>query len=128
MRLLISLHDVTPFHFARLLKAEALFQEMGLQKLTYLFIPNYHGRFASAGHPEFVAWCRRPRSFDVEWQLHGDHHLEAAASAKGRPGSWRRPGCSIRGCLPCLRKWVSGARKIVIASSNCTKAEVCAAR
>src|SRR4029078_16292 len=52
MRLLISLHDVTPFHFAPLLKAEALFQEMGLQKLTYLFIPNYHGRFASAGHPE----------------------------------------------------------------------------
>lgn len=88
MRLLISLHDVTPFHFARLLKAEALFQEMGLQKLTYLFIPNYHGRFASAESPEFVAWCRRPRSFDVEWQLHGDHHLEDSASANGQTMSW----------------------------------------
>jgi predicted deacetylase len=88
MRLLISLHDVTPFLFARLLKAEALFQEMGLRKLTYLFIPNYHGRFASAENPEFVAWCRRPRSFDVEWQLHGDRHLEALVSPNGQTMSW----------------------------------------
>jgi predicted deacetylase len=88
MRLLISLHDVTPFHFARLLKAEALFQDMGLRKLTYLFIPNYHGRFASAENHEFVAWCRGPRPFEIEWQLHGDHHLEAAASANGQALSW----------------------------------------
>jgi len=88
MRLLISLHDVTPFHFARLLKAEALFQEMGLRKLTYLFIPNYHGRFASEEYPEFVAWCRGPRPFEVEWQLHGDHHLEDSARAGGQTTSW----------------------------------------
>ena len=88
MRLLISLHDVTPFHFDRLRKAEALFQEIGLRKLTYLFIPNYHGRFPSAEHPEFVAWCRAPRHFEVEWQLHGDHHLEVLSSANGQTISW----------------------------------------
>jgi predicted deacetylase len=94
MRLLISLHDVTPFHFARLLKAEALLQEMGVRKATYLFIPNYHGRFASADYLEFVAWCRGPRPFEVEWQLHGDHHLEALPSANNQDSrgtdQWKR--------------------------------------
>jgi predicted deacetylase len=88
MRLLISLHDVTPFHFDRLRKAETLFQELGLRKVTYLFIPNYHGRFPSAEHPEFVAWCRGPRPFEIEWQLHGDHHLEASSCADSDAMRW----------------------------------------
>jgi len=78
LKLLVSLHDVTPFHFARLQKAEALCDALGIRKLSLLLIPNYHGGYCSTQSPEFVAWCRRERSFAVQWQLHGHHHLEPA--------------------------------------------------
>ena len=88
MKLLISLHDVTPFHLSRLSKAEALFQEMGLRKIIYLFIPNYHGRNPSSEHPEFKAWCHGARAFQVRWHLHGDQHLEAVSPARDGAVSW----------------------------------------
>lgn len=80
-RLLISLHDITPFHLPRIRKAEALFRDLGLGKVTYLFVPEYHGRYPSDRHPEFIDWCREPRPFEVEWHLHGFHHLEGREQA-----------------------------------------------
>lgn len=74
--LLLSLHDVAPFHFERLKKAEALFEELAVEKVTYLLIPRYHGKDLSSGSPEFVAWCRQARPFSVQWHLHGYNHLE----------------------------------------------------
>jgi predicted deacetylase len=90
MKLVVSVHDVTPFHFKRLLKAETLCQEIGLRKLTYLFIPNYHGCSSSKDHPDFVAWCRKDRPFQVEWYLHGYYHLEDRPNQRGQDGFWRR--------------------------------------
>jgi uncharacterized protein len=84
-KLVISLHDATPFHFERLRKAEAVFRESGVAKITYLLVPEYHGGHASAASPEFIAWCRAPRDFRVDWHLHGYHHLEALTSAAGAP-------------------------------------------
>jgi predicted deacetylase len=75
-RLLVSLHDATPFHLPRLRKAEALFRQLGVAKVAYLFVPEYHGRYPSAEHPDFVEWCRSPRPFAVDWFLHGFKHLE----------------------------------------------------
>lgn len=80
-KLLISLHDITPFHLPRIRKAEALFRDLGLAKVTYLFVPEYHGRYPSVGHREFLGWCREPRPFQVEWHLHGFHHLEGREPA-----------------------------------------------
>lgn len=80
-KLLISLHDITPFHLPRIRKAEALFRELGLGKVTYLFVPEYHGSYPSGGSPEFIGWCREPRPFQVEWHLHGYHHLESREPA-----------------------------------------------
>jgi predicted deacetylase len=88
MKLLVSLHDITPFHLKRLLKAETLCQEIGLRKLTYLFIPNYHGCSSSEEHPEFVAWCRKDRPFQVKWHLHGYHHLEDPPDKQGQDRFW----------------------------------------
>jgi uncharacterized protein len=85
MQLIVSLHDVTPFHLDRLVKAEALCRDLGVQKLTYLLVPRYHGGYACDEEEDFVAWCRAPREFGVAWHLHGYHHLD---DASGTDASW----------------------------------------
>jgi uncharacterized protein len=83
-KLVISLHDATPFHLDRMRKAEAVFGDLGVSKITYLLVPEYHGGYPSAASPEFIAWCRAPRPFGVDWHLHGYHHLESPpASGNG---------------------------------------------
>lgn len=74
-RLLLSLHDVSTFHVKRCEAAERLFADLGVPRVAYLLVPDFHAR-ASALDPAFVTWCRRPRPFDVEWVLHGFYHLE----------------------------------------------------
>jgi predicted deacetylase len=81
LKLVISLHDVTPFHMDRLARAEELYRELGLAKLTYLFVPEYHGGYPAAADPAFRDWCLRARPFRIDWHLHGYHHLEAPAQA-----------------------------------------------
>jgi uncharacterized protein len=75
-RVLLSLHDVTPAHLARLVRAEALFHELGVSRVTYLLVPRYHGAWCADRDSDFVRWCRDPRPFAVEWCLHGWHHQE----------------------------------------------------
>jgi predicted deacetylase len=79
LKLVISLHDVTPFHMDRLARAEALYRDLGLAKVTYLFVPEYHGGYPAATDPAFRDWCQKARPFQVDWHLHGYHHLEAPA-------------------------------------------------
>lgn len=80
MKLLVSLHDVTPIHLQRLGRAEELCRDLGIEKISYLLIPDYHGTGASDENPDFVAWCQRKRDFDVEWMLHGYRHLDDEAA------------------------------------------------
>lgn len=82
---LLSLHDVAPVHAARIERAEALFAELGVEKVTYLLIPDYH-RQGRSDSEEFAAWCRRARPFAVDWLLHGYYHLEDDVSARQSPG------------------------------------------
>lgn len=90
-KLLISLHDATPFHLDRMRKAESVFGDLGLRKVTYLFVPEYHGGYPSGRDGDFREWCRATRPFEVEWFLHGYHHLESPP--EGKPAgtdSWKR--------------------------------------
>lgn len=83
MQLLVSLHDVTPFHAARLDAAEALLAEAGVTRVAYLVVPDFH-RCAPVAHDErFKAWCARPRPFAVDWVLHGYHHAEDRPPTRG---------------------------------------------
>jgi predicted deacetylase len=71
-----SLHDVCPAHLDRLIQAEALFELWGVTKVTYLVVPFFHNTFWAHEHSEFKNWILKPRSFEVEWCLHGFYHLE----------------------------------------------------
>jgi uncharacterized protein len=75
-QVLFSLHDITPFHQARIERAEALFQVWGIPHIAYLFVPKYHGQNDAGTHPGFKDFCRSARSFQVDWLLHGYYHLE----------------------------------------------------
>ncbi len=90
-RVLISLHDVTPYHFARLVRTEHCLASAGVTRATYLLVPRFHGAWAVEQDNTFVAWCRAPRAFEVRWFLHGFFHSEtteppAAPTAVG-PGA-----------------------------------------
>lgn len=80
-RLLISLHDVTPAHADRLERAERLLASLGVQAVTYLFVPDFHGRSPAVARADFAAWCRLPRPFQIAWCLHGYFHLEGVGAA-----------------------------------------------
>ena len=76
LRLLLSLHDVTPRHLVRLTRAESLFRELGVTRATYLLVPRYHHGSPIDRDSRFKRWCREPRPFTVDWCLHGYHHEE----------------------------------------------------
>ncbi len=75
-QLLVTLHDVAPVHLERLEKAEEFFREVGLTKVTYLLVPNYHNRGQANENTEFRKWMEGPRSFALRWFLHGYYHQE----------------------------------------------------
>jgi uncharacterized protein len=83
VKLLVSLHDVTPFHLPRLLQAERLLADIGVTRVAYLLVPRFHGRHDVARDADFASWCRARRSFDIEWVLHGWQHLEAPGEHAG---------------------------------------------
>jgi predicted deacetylase len=81
---LIALHDVTPVHWVRLERAERVFESLGVERLAYLLVPNFHGCSPAGESPEFIDWCRASRPFDLQWFLHGYfHHDRPEDGAEG---------------------------------------------
>jgi len=76
LQVLVSLHDVTPAHTERLERAEALLTRAGVTRAAYLVVPNFHRRHPIGDGTAFHDWCIRPRSFAVDWVLHGYDHLD----------------------------------------------------
>ena len=96
LRVIVSMHDATPFHLQRLIRAERFFQEVGVTKLTYLLVPKYHGSYLSSENQEFIDWCKKSRSIQLQWHLHGYHHLEQVSdlteteNGKSKSDGWKR--------------------------------------
>lgn len=85
MNVLISLHDVAPYHLARLARAETLLRDCCVGKVSYLLIPDYHGMGRSDLDADFMTWCRGSRAFEIEWLLHGYYHLAMSRPDQVRP-------------------------------------------
>jgi predicted deacetylase len=81
--LLVALHDVTPAHAERLERAERLLTALGIPAVAYLFVPDFHGRGPAHDDADFVAWCRQPRPYVVQWVLHGYAHREDPRDRRG---------------------------------------------
>ena len=81
--LLVALHDVAPVHADRLEHAERLFDEIGIEAVSYLLVPNYHGHCPADQRADFVAWCRERRPWRVQWFLHGHFHREEPERQRG---------------------------------------------
>ncbi|MGD2086514.1 MAG: polysaccharide deacetylase family protein [Candidatus Aminicenantes bacterium] len=78
-KILISLHDVTPYHLPRLQKAEQFLTQWGVPKISYLFIPDYHRKNHQLDQvilTAFKQWTAENRAFALQWLLHGYYHLE----------------------------------------------------
>ena len=76
-KILISLHDVTPYHLPRLQKAEQILTQWGVPKISYLFIPDYHRKNQQLDKTilsTFKQWTSEKRAFAVQWLLHGYYH------------------------------------------------------
>src|SRR5262249_30167742 len=113
--LLVALHDVAPAHAARLARAEQLLSALGVTKVAYLYVPNFHGQAAGHEDSDFPAWCRRLRPYRVDWLLHGYFHEEQARERGARasaPAHWfaRRFLTSGEGELLTLRGRAPHAR------------------
>jgi predicted deacetylase len=87
-KLLLSLHDVTPCHTRRLASAERVFLELGVTRVTYLFVPRYHGAWDINDDLRFLDWCRGSRPFTVRWCLHGYHHQEMSPGGSRSVRNW----------------------------------------
>jgi hypothetical protein len=74
--LLFALHDVTPFHLDRIRRAEEFFHRWGIEKASYLLVPDYHGDYQLKPQTAFEDWIRNSHPVAVEWLLHGYYHLE----------------------------------------------------
>lgn len=76
-RLLIAVHDVTPAHGDRISCILALLDRLAVRRPALLVVPNWHGEWPLARHPEFVADLRRRQEGGAEIFLHGYRHDEA---------------------------------------------------
>ena len=71
-----SLHDIAPIHQARIEKACKYFADWGISKMTWLWVPNFHGQGSSANNEEFSSFLKSNRELELEWALHGYSHCD----------------------------------------------------
>ena len=82
-KLHVALHDVAPAHLARARRAEKLLASLGVEKATFLLVPDFHHEGRSDLSEPFAEWCRGPHPLEIEWALHGLWHVEENAPAGG---------------------------------------------
>lgn len=90
MRLLVSIHDVTP---ALLPECEVLWAMSRAQGITpaLLVVPDWHGRAPIAQSPSFIEWVRARAAEGAEIFLHGERHDEVGLP-RSLADHWRAVG------------------------------------
>ena len=94
MKLLVSIHDVTPALMSGVEALWALCRRHGVTP-ALLVVPNWHGAWPIADHPEFLAWVRARAAEGAEIVLHGERHDEVG-SARGLADELRALGRTNR--------------------------------
>jgi predicted deacetylase len=73
--LLVSIHDVTPAHADGVTRLWTLCARHGVTP-ALLVVPDWHGEWPLARHPDFAAWLRARAAEGAEIVLHGERHDE----------------------------------------------------
>jgi uncharacterized protein len=73
--LLVSMHDVTPAHAKAVREALDLLDDIGVQGVSLLAVPEYHGTHLGESS-SFVEWLHRRGRWSDEIVLHGWRHIE----------------------------------------------------
>ena len=67
-----------------------MFADLGVSRVSYFVVPNFHGINPVQRDTSFAAWCARPRPFEVDWVLHGYYHMETGRPAASPSGAVKR--------------------------------------
>ncbi|MBI3791824.1 MAG: polysaccharide deacetylase family protein [Gemmatimonadetes bacterium] len=78
MKLLVSIHDVTPALMPGVERLWTLCRAHGVTP-ALLVVPDWHGAWPVAQHPEFLAWVRARAAEGAEIILHGERHDEVGS-------------------------------------------------
>ncbi|HEV8578104.1 MAG TPA: polysaccharide deacetylase family protein [Thermoanaerobaculia bacterium] len=83
MKLLVSLHDVSPATASRVQQLWALCEARGVRP-ALLVVPNWHGEWPLDRYPRFVRWLHSRADQGAEIFVHGERHDEAGLSRRWR--------------------------------------------
>ncbi len=78
MKLLVSIHDVTPALMPGVETLWVLCRRHGITP-ALLVVPDWHGAWPIASHPDFLAWVRSRAAEGAEIILHGERHDEVGS-------------------------------------------------
>jgi len=90
MMLLVSIHDVSPAQASAVLRLWELCAARGIMP-ALLVVPNWHGEWPLARHPEFVEWVKVRAAEGAEIVLHGERHDEVGLPRR-LPDRWKAWG------------------------------------
>ena len=76
LRLLVSIHDVTPAHERWLDVLYRMLEELGVRRYALLVVPNWHGAWPLERFGDFTAQLRGRAASGAEIVLHGLRHDE----------------------------------------------------
>jgi len=90
LKLLVSLHDVSPRHAQAVRRILSWLAERGVPPVQLLVVPDFHGKWPLSAYPDFCQELRAWNEIGHELVLHGYYHKE------GEPDPSRRTGLGER--------------------------------
>lgn len=79
MKLIVSIHDVTPANRAAVLELWAMCRAQGVTPALFV-VPNWHGEWPLSAHQDFVSWLKGCSAMGAEIFLHGERHDEQGST------------------------------------------------
>lgn len=73
-KLSVSFHDVSPAQEKAIWEKRAELEDLGIDKVNLLVVPNWHGRFDLRKNPGFVDWLLERDEKGDELVMHGCYH------------------------------------------------------
>jgi predicted deacetylase len=92
MQVHIAFHDITPIHLELIRSGLNVLKNCGVQKLTCLWVPNFHGKCSTVSAGTELTELFGSFEFQYEWALHGYTHLDSGQTQpqNNKKEKWQR--------------------------------------